>query len=1100
MAPNAPQGKIEKILSCAFAISTKESAALELPDFPLDNLPLAAKVLENNPHLSPHSVLFRLYPYRAFLKEQISHLESLLSSFDVKAEAPGLYSNFARRVRAFLEGPRQSQVYVETDYQNGLIEEMLQSESVADFCIVGPKGCGKSLLVQQVADILGKQTENIVLYQDMTARDLIQQRTTLDNGDTVWKLSPLILAALEGKIAVLDGINRIHPSTLSVLHRLVQDRELQLHDSKRLISSDRYQFIKENFGLTDQQLEESGILRIHPDFRIVAIGEPPTTQSPTGNWMTPEVLSLFLFHEVRTLSKEEELHIITSKYGPISRPLHKIVELAHILRNSTDQTLNNLSGHLSTRQLLRIAARMKNYPTNFAFDSIQTTFMVKFLPSLARQALEKTVQKLGIVPEEDYSEDSPIICEVRDNIVTIGQSSVPVYKTTHLTKVPNILFYDVPQHLHLMEKMLQDFQLGQHLLLVGNQGVGKNKIVDRFLELLNRPREYIQLHRDTTVQTLTTQPTVKDGRLIHEDSPLVKAVKHGHVLVVDEADKAPTHVTCILKTLVESGQMILSDGRRIIPTASQETAGEHHIRIHPDFRVIILANRPGFPFLGNDFFGALGDLFSSHAVENPSPGSEVTLLRQYGPNVPLETIKKLVRVFGDLRNMADQGLLSYPYSTREVVNIVKHIEKFPDADLEDVVFNVFDFDRYSPEVVETLGEVLEKHGFSSKNVMTAEYIAAKRAKEKIQVTVNRYSGLDTKEPKHGKEDPDNAPHVGGNTWAGGTGGRDTAGLGGKGGPYRLDKGHEVHQLSDEEKNAVPDHILRAAREMGRKAFQEKLKEIGMSGYDATLYNQFYNNVSRQVQSLRIILGNLQAKNKERHWTRHQTGGELDDVKLVDGLLGEKTIFRRRTEQEPEIGAPQLKPKIFRVVVDVSGSMYRFNGYDGRLDRELEAAVLVMEAFQGFEDKIQYDIIGHSGEDVSIPFVKLKEPPKNNKERLDVIRKMHAHAQYCWSGDHTLEGTESAITSLAEEECDEAIVVVLSDANLQRYGIPPSQLAAALTAKSNVSGYAIFIGSLGDQAERLQEKLPAGRAFICSDVSQLPQILKQIFSSSVISTL
>ena len=48
-----------------------------------------------------------------------------------------------------------------------------------------------------------------------------------------------------------------------------------------------------------------------------------------------------------------------------------------------------------------------------------------------------------------------------------------------------------------------------------------------------------------------------------------------------------------------------------------------------------------------------------------------------------------------------------------------------------------------------------------------------------------------------QEDPNNAPHVGGNTWAGGTGGSDTAGLGGRGGPYRLDKGHTVHQISDE---------------------------------------------------------------------------------------------------------------------------------------------------------------------------------------------------------------------------------------------------------------------------------------------------------------
>ena len=55
------------------------------------------------------------------------------------------------------------------------------------------------------------------------------------------------------------------------------------------------------------------------------------------------------------------------------------------------------------------------------------------------------------------------------------------------------------------------------------------------------------MYRDTTVQSLTLQPSVKDGIVSYEDSPLVTAVKTGRVLVVDEADKAPTHVTCILK-------------------------------------------------------------------------------------------------------------------------------------------------------------------------------------------------------------------------------------------------------------------------------------------------------------------------------------------------------------------------------------------------------------------------------------------------------------------------------------------------------------------------------------------------------------------------
>ncbi|KAJ9575373.1 hypothetical protein L9F63_025677, partial [Diploptera punctata] len=157
--------------------------------------------------------------------------------------------------------------------------------------------------------------------------------------------------------------------------------------------------------------------------------------------------------------------------------------------------------------------------------------------------------------------------------------------------------------------------------------------------------------------------------------------------------------------------MVLSDGRRLVPhTDSRAQSGSSNIiPVHPDFRMIILANRPGFPFLGNDFFGALGDLFSCHAVDNPSPESELSLLEQYGPNVPGKIIMRLVKAFGELRSMADQGLVQYPYSTREVVNIVKHLQEFPNESLASVVRNVFDFDSYSKEVQEILVQTLHKH-------------------------------------------------------------------------------------------------------------------------------------------------------------------------------------------------------------------------------------------------------------------------------------------------------------------------------------------------------------------------------------------------------
>lgn len=82
----------------------------------------------------------------------------------------------------------------------------------------------------------------------------------------------------------------------------------------------------------------------------------------------------------------------------------------------------------------------------------------------------------------------------------------------------------------------------------------------------------------------------------------------------------------------------------------------------------------------------------------------------------------------------------------------------------------------------------------------------------------------------------------------------------------------------------------------------------------------------------------------------------------------------------------------------------------------------------------------------------------------LVQMMHAHSQFCYSGDNTIEATKFAISSLAKEDSDESIVIVLSDANLQRYGISPRELTRALTAQeAKVQAYAIFIGSLANEA-------------------------------------
>ena len=55
--------------------------------------------------------------------------------------------------------------------------------------------------------------------QDMTARDLLQHRVTYPNGDTGWRMAPLVQAAVDGRLVLLEGIHRADIGTIAVLQR-----------------------------------------------------------------------------------------------------------------------------------------------------------------------------------------------------------------------------------------------------------------------------------------------------------------------------------------------------------------------------------------------------------------------------------------------------------------------------------------------------------------------------------------------------------------------------------------------------------------------------------------------------------------------------------------------------------------------------------------------------------------------------------------------------------------------------------------------------------------------------------------------------------------
>lgn len=484
----------------------------------------------------------------------------------------------------------------------------------------------------------------------------------------------------------------------------------------------------------------------------------------------------------------------------------------------------------------------------------------------------------------------------------------------------------------------------------------------------------------------------------------------------------------------------------------------------------------------------MADVFSCHVVPALDPESQKNILKIYGPDLDDKLIDKVILIWKELREEHERGVLVYPFSIREAVSVVKHLNAFPEDSFEEALNNVISFDIFDTALMKQLGSIFMKHGIRVGN----SYGASDKT-----VHDGLVGGISTPKtrassPKHGKIDENNDPHVGGNTWAGGSGGSDTAGLGGRGGPYRLDSGHAVHQVSDEMKAQVSAEAKARARTMATEALDKKLTELKMGKVEWKRFDDLYQQVALQIQQLQVMLKSISRHKHERVWLHRQTSGELDDTRLVDAVTGEKNVFKKRGIGSKNIpyGKQSSDPISIKLVADVSASMYRFNGYDGRLQRLLEATLMIMESLKD-NQKFKLEIVGHNGDNAYIPFFDPEQSSLDPGVELQILEGMVAHTQYTFPGDRTLEAIDNAIQSAREGD----VIIVVSDANLRRYRISPTDISTLFRHHQGIHTHLILIGGFDEEVDRLVRAIPNERAQVCLDSADLPLIIKKIVANA-----
>src|SRR3989338_4066246 len=305
--------------------------------------------------------------------------------------------------------------------------------------------------------------------------------------------------------------------------------------------------------------------------------------------------------------------------------------------------------------------------------------------------------------KEQRAPPTPIKIEISKN-----KKEVKIGKYSWRRKDSNILthyFKGIEENDRILEVMSKMRRLGEHVLLVGEAGVGKDWLALVYGELMGEEPIVMSLSEEIEGQDLVAWRGLEKSLTIWEYSQIVKAYREGTIIIIDEVTKTRPGARAILNDLMQSKEIELPDGQRV-------KRGE-------GFQIIATMNEAKEPYggyeLGEDFedrFGAIlevrelpkekrveflkrtaivplktgiqkkgnGELDSSFSLTTLGTGRGNDEPLQ--STVPEEFIKELVEM---QERINASGKVWRKMSLRVLERIIEAIQKYPDEDIGEII-------------------------------------------------------------------------------------------------------------------------------------------------------------------------------------------------------------------------------------------------------------------------------------------------------------------------------------------------------------------------------------------------------------------------------
>ncbi|XP_010261987.1 PREDICTED: midasin isoform X2 [Nelumbo nucifera] len=373
-------------------------------------------------------------------------------------------------------------------------------------------------------------------------------------------------------------------------------------------------------------------IRRHPDFRIFACMNPATD---AGKRDLPYSLrSRFTEYFVDDVLDDEDLTLFVKQFMDYSSPnrelVNKIVCFYKAAKKESEERLQdgaNQKPQFSLRSLYRALEYTKKAERNFGFQKALYDGFCMFFLTLLDSPSSKFMNSMILsyllggnmppnVPFDGYFLDK-------------GKLSDDAFLENY------VLTKSVKEHLRNLARaiLIKKYPV----LLQGPTSSGKTSLVQYLAAITGHEFVRINNHEHTDLQEyLGSYLTDAHGKLVFQEGVLVKAVRNGYWIVLDELNLAPSDV-------LEALNRLLDDNRELFVPELQET-----VIAHPDFMLFATQNPPTF-YGGRKM---LSRAFRNRFVEihvDEIPEGELSTILDRRCKIPESYAKKMVEIMKDLQ-------------------------------------------------------------------------------------------------------------------------------------------------------------------------------------------------------------------------------------------------------------------------------------------------------------------------------------------------------------------------------------------------------------------------------------------------------------------